>query len=39
MYWENYKHLLEQIVKNIVPKFIRMKKKIIGKKTWNPFLK
>jgi hypothetical protein len=26
MYWDNYKHLLQQIAKKLVPKFIRMKK-------------
>ncbi len=31
MYYDNYKHLLQQIAKTIVPKFIHMKKFFWGK--------
>jgi len=39
MYLDNYKHLLWQVAKTIVPKFIHMKKFFFIKKTYNPFLK
>jgi hypothetical protein len=31
MYLENYKHLLQQVAKNIIPKFICMKKLFLRK--------
>jgi hypothetical protein len=31
MYLDNYKHLLQQVSKTIVPKFIHMKKMFLGK--------
>jgi hypothetical protein len=37
MYLDNYKHLLWQVAKAIVPKFIHMKKLFLGKKTYNLF--
>jgi hypothetical protein len=39
MYWDNYKHLLQQIAKNILPKFIHMKKKKLGKRTSENMVK
>jgi len=38
MYLNNYKHLLKQIAKKKVLKFIHMKKVFWGKKTYNAFL-
>jgi len=38
MYWDNYKHYYKKLQK-IVPKFIRIKKFFLGKRTCNPFLK
>jgi hypothetical protein len=38
MYLDNYKHLIQQIAKMIVPKFIHMKKNVLAKKTRSLFL-
>jgi len=39
MYWDNYKHYLEQFTKDFTQKFIHIKKLFLGKKTCNPYLK
>jgi hypothetical protein len=38
MYLDNYKHLLQQVAKKIVSKFIHIYKDFFVKNTYNPFL-